>query len=281
MEAKSRPITFAGAAILLLAMAAGCSCADGDYYFSFGEQRPTTVWMRKPKCGNWEDSLLLDGEYSGNAQEMLKQLLDQKTSGLGRISYSAGRLIRYTWPDCDKNSYIVLEEFINLFTSCNGDEKFKNFANFVQVYAPPKIKRCAFEFVRDLYVRKYDFVDFGEYLSNLKMYFGKAFEMRFDERSDQEMYKRVKEVDLANEKFDVEAIFKGAGKFCESDQQFYMYKNDVCTNFPIQIARKVNLINVARGLGLINEDELTDRFLLVNEYLRLAVQMRERRDSMK
>lgn len=208
MDAKSKPISVAGAATLLLAIAAAitmaCACGVSDCQYSLhAKGRRIALWG--PMYTNCDDEMnLVYGIHNvpKDPAELLKWLRYESTSSRYIATY-AQKLVAYaeTTKD-DACEGISVQEFVNLVWNCNS-EALKPFANFVNHYAFGFYGRCARKTLNDL-------KEFGGKFQPLKEFFKAGLGLEGESLNDSQMYRHVEGVDLSEYEFNVAAMINAA-----------------------------------------------------------------------
>lgn len=282
MDAKSKSIIFMAAVTLLLAITANATpdkkSTEPDYKFLFTHKTKATIWCAKPIC-NIEEAIFLHLITSStDPPKMLQDLEEQSklsSHSDDRRNYLL-RLISYASPEvCDG---ISAEEFLKLFMICNENKALKRYQKFMLSYAPKRFEYCARQIINVSIVQLDEW--HKHRLDTVNEYFRAA--LGINKLDDEMMYNRVKKVDLTKTKLNVQAMVEVASKYyprsesaLPSDPLKYMIKHFDWALFHFGTLFKdyANIVNVAQGIGVIGEKDLTPRFLLVNEYTRIAAQM--------
>lgn len=296
MNTKSKLITVAGATTLLLAIAAAHSSViprskapEYKYSFKMGNHETVTLWGAKPTPKIKKSNLIDNEMYSLWPKRILENLKarinkDPVKEERDRREFST---IMASLTEHDKKNVckdVDVGNFYEIFTICHGDTHFQSCTEFLERYAPGKFIPCARKIIRDMERRLENFEQIEITLDSLNRFFRVGLEIA-GHLTDEKMYKYLKEVDLVKVQFDIIFLIKlcrGSLRLREIGKKAWVAGSlsDVIGAldyrlYPIRLIpfSKVNIVNVARGIGASGEIELTPRFSLINEYARLAAQM--------
>lgn len=160
-----------------------------------------------------------------------------------------------------------MAEFINFLSVCGGDERFRSCANFSKHYAPLKLRHCA---LKILHRRREQTKEFQNPQDALNTFFSVGLNINCGLLDYSKMYDYIKNVEFH---FRTPTNSDVAKNYSQSLRLRIFYLDQTLNSFRGLIMHKVNIVNVARGVGCIKESDLTSNLHLTNEHVRLAAQM--------
>lgn len=233
---------------------------------------PSGGERRSSECQKEMDMFYVIRDIPKDPAELLVKIKDVSVMGKYNANY-AKRLVAYAEPGDDVCGGILYGEFANLASNCKSQE-LAPFTRFVNEYAVKYYGPCARKTLDD-----FKGEEIGEKLEKLNELFKAGLGLRGESLSESQMYNHVKDLDLSAYTFDVAAMMDAADKLGRSKlHQGSKSVGDLIFDLSIIIRRtrflpEANVVNIARGLKAIEEEELTERFRLINEYARFSAQM--------
>lgn len=177
---------------------------------------------------------------------------------------------------CDS---ITLQELVSINSMCGNEERFKRYAEFLARSVPKKLSSCATKSARSFDEEP------DSRLENLVREFNDFFKAALwskdEQLSHKELYDRVRWMDVAKDQFDIGAMVKVAEEHKEQHKMWRTKKkltsmleffNNRCIQYRDRAMPKTKAVTVALEFKAINEQKLTPKFLLVNEYVHLCIE---------